>query len=250
MDCLVLTQSPAIRLIVSSFVLILLLAGAGRTRVLAQAGTGSRQILTANTENEADSETADEEAGDYRIRPGMNEFGFFVGGGPSMATFTGLQPYEASDRYFIQTGVRYGRTVHVGETGALQYMVEATPLNLAFGNVSAPDPATPNVTHRSTVYGFGVAPVGVRYVFRPQAKIKVFGALNLGMVLFSEDLPVPSSRRFNFTTEADAGVMIWSRDNKAVTLGMKFNHISNAGTGELNPGINAAIFYVGYSVFK
>ncbi|MCO6511396.1 MAG: acyloxyacyl hydrolase [Aridibacter famidurans] len=195
-------------------------------------------------EPEADTES------DYRLRTGMNEFGVFVSGGPAMATFTGLLPSESRNRYLIQGGFRYGRILHVGETGAIEYMVEATPVNIAGGNVVAPDPSTPEVTEARTAYGFGVAPVGFRYIFRPRKKVKVFGALNLGMMIFNDPMPVPRSRRLNFTTEVEAGVMIWSRNNKAVTLGLKYNHISNAATAELNPGINTAIFYVGYSVFK
>lgn len=201
-------------------------------------------VMTPTPEPDTDTEAS------YRLRTGMNEFGGFVGGGPSMATFTGLLPSEARNRYIIQAGLRYGRVLYVGETGAVEYMVEATPLNIAGGNVVAPDPATPAVTETSTAYGLGIAPIGVRYILRPQKKLKVFAALNLGMILFNEDLPVPRSRKLNFTSEADLGVMIWSRKNKAVTLGLKYNHISNAGTAELNPGINTAIFYVGYSVFK
>ncbi|QQS42913.1 MAG: acyloxyacyl hydrolase [Acidobacteriota bacterium] len=195
-------------------------------------------------------EPATETESYYRLRTGMNEFGAFVGAGPSMATFTGLLPSEARNRYLIQGGFRYGRVLYVGETGAVEYMVEATPLNIAGGNVVAPDPLTPAVTETRTAYGIGVAPVGVRYILRPQKKVKIFGAVNLGMIGFNEVFPVPRTRKFNFTTEVDLGVMVWSRKNKAMTLGFKYNHISNAGTAELNPGINTAIFYVGYSVFK
>lgn len=250
MECQPVTRGLANRLALALFVLTVVIAGVIPATIAAQSGTDPQPEAASDAAQEPSPETLKEESADYQLRPGMNEFGVFVGGGPAISTFTGLLQSEAQDRYFIQTGFRYGRTFHVGETGALQYIVEATPLNLAFGNISAPDPAAPAVRRRNTAYGVGIAPIGIRYVFRPQKKVKVFAAVNLGMILFNEDVPVPGSSKFNFTTGIDAGAMIWSRNSRAVTLGMKFTHISNASTADLNPGVNSAVFYIGYSVFK
>jgi hypothetical protein len=65
------------------------------------------------------------------------------------------------------------------------------------------------------------------------------------MLWFTRDTPVPDARRFNFTAEGGAGVEIPSRDGRALVVGYKFQHLSNAGTALQNPGFDTHLVYVG-----
>ncbi|HEY7165626.1 MAG TPA: acyloxyacyl hydrolase, partial [Candidatus Binatia bacterium] len=79
--------------------------------------------------------------------------------------------------------------------------------------------------------------------------IKPFIAASVGFLYFTDDVPVPDSSRFNFTPEVGVGVQFFLTPKQAVTVGYKYFHISNAGTGDRNPGLDNNVIYAGYSFF-
>lgn len=57
------------------------------------------------------------------------------------------------------------------------------------------------------------------------------------------------STPFNFLLESGPGVQYFATDRLALTVGARFHHISNAGIGDRNLGLNAVLTYVGVSLF-
>jgi len=57
------------------------------------------------------------------------------------------------------------------------------------------------------------------------------------------------STPFNFILQAGPGVQYFATQQLALTLGARFHHISNAGIGERNIGLNSVLPYVGISYF-
>jgi len=57
------------------------------------------------------------------------------------------------------------------------------------------------------------------------------------------------STQFNFVLQTGPGVSYFVTENTAVTVGVRFHHISNAGIGERNIGLNACLFNAGISFF-
>jgi opacity protein-like surface antigen len=57
------------------------------------------------------------------------------------------------------------------------------------------------------------------------------------------------STQFNFVLQTGPGVSYFVTEHMAVTVGIRFHHISNAGIGERNIGLNAWLFNVGVSFF-
>jgi hypothetical protein len=57
------------------------------------------------------------------------------------------------------------------------------------------------------------------------------------------------STPFNFLLQAGPGVQYFATHHLALTLGGRFHHISNAGIGERNFGLNGILMYVGFSYF-
>lgn len=57
------------------------------------------------------------------------------------------------------------------------------------------------------------------------------------------------STQFNFVLQTGPGVSYFVTEHMAMTLGIRFHHISNAGIGERNIGLNAWLFNVGLSFF-
>ncbi len=58
------------------------------------------------------------------------------------------------------------------------------------------------------------------------------------------------STKFNFILQAGPGVSYFVSENWAITAGFRFHHISNAGLGERNVGLNAWLFTLGFSFFS
>ena len=58
------------------------------------------------------------------------------------------------------------------------------------------------------------------------------------------------STQFNFILQTGPGVSYFVSDNWAITAGIRFHHISNAGIGERNIGLNAWLFNLGVSFFS
>jgi lipid A 3-O-deacylase len=57
------------------------------------------------------------------------------------------------------------------------------------------------------------------------------------------------STPFEFELETGPGLSYFMTKTLTVTMGVRFHHISNAGIGDRNTGINAFLSYVGLSVF-
>ena len=73
-----------------------------------------------------------------------------------------------------------------------------------------------------------------------------------GAVMLWTDLAprIPEqSTQFNFILQTGPGVSYFVSENWAITAGIRFHHISNAGIGERNIGLNAWLFNVGVAFF-
>lgn len=93
--------------------------------------------------------------------------------------------------------------------------------------------------------GTGVAPLGFKAYMNNGGSPRLFASVAAGMIAFSSDVPVHTSRRLNFTFDYGGGVDLVRRDGRVITIGYRFHHISNAGSGRVNPGLDANVIYVG-----
>jgi lipid A 3-O-deacylase len=57
------------------------------------------------------------------------------------------------------------------------------------------------------------------------------------------------STTFNLVLETGPGLQYFATECIALTMGARFHHISNVGTGERKDGLNAILTYVGMSLF-
>jgi hypothetical protein len=233
--------------VVSLLMLFILFSGAVQISAQ-QTATISDALRVNETVRAANSPAQNDSDGDYSLEKGMNEFGVWGGGGFEANVISALRGDEADDRASFVVGLRYGRTLAVRRSFAFQYTVDVLPLMIETNNVVRESAISP--TTRETAYAFGIAPVGLRFIFRPQSRVKPFIAFNAGIAVFNEPFPVPEARRFNFFEEIDGGLLIFNRRRRAVTIGMRVRHISNASTADRNPGLDSFIFYAGYSVFR
>ena len=76
--------------------------------------------------------------------------------------------------------------------------------------------------------------------------------LDAGAGLLWSDLPpaLHYGSPFNFVLQAGSGIQYFLSPTSALTLGLRFHHISNGGTGDLNIGLNGILIYMGIILFR
>ena len=80
--------------------------------------------------------------------------------------------------------------------------------------------------------------------------LQPFVSGSAGFLYFSKAMPVPGAARFNFTYDFGGGVQIVRNSDHAVTIGYKYQHISNGYGSPINPGVDVQMLYGGFSIFK
>jgi hypothetical protein len=93
--------------------------------------------------------------------------------------------------------------------------------------------------------GTGASPIGLKLYLNQGRTRRFFASASGGMIAFSSDVPVRGSRRLNFMFDYGGGVDAVLPDGRSATIGYRFHHISNAGSGRVNPGLDANIIYLG-----
>jgi hypothetical protein len=96
------------------------------------------------------------------------------------------------------------------------------------------------------VAGFGISPIGVEGQVRLTSRWRGYGAGAAGGVWFTRDVPTAYSRAFNYTFEIGGGVLWQYRPREALRVGYKSHPLSNAYTAPSNPGIDGAVFLLGF----
>jgi hypothetical protein len=112
-----------------------------------------------------------------------------------------------------------------------------------------PNGTTPQ-TLRKRAYGSGLSPDGFQLDLRPYRRVQPFLSHNGGFIYFADRVLSSEGSRFMYTVDFGGGVNILRKNNQAITLGYRYQHLSNANISERNPGTDANTFYVGVSRFR
>jgi hypothetical protein len=154
-------------------------------------------------------------------------------------------------RKFFLAAIRFQRTMLRFGPVHIRYVGDIIPIAVVTDNPDADAFAFASDTvlrvgpgARTSVYGFGASPLGFEISpFRTGAVEVVAGGTG-GFLAFSRPVPFRNARRFNYTFEFSAAARFFVRSSLAVTLGYRLHHMSNAGTGSINPGLDANVIYV------
>jgi hypothetical protein len=186
------------------------------------------------------------------LKHGDNEFGFWGGVSPKATTiFGGLHDDEAEDRKFFIAALRYGRTLAANHSLALQYTLDVVPVAVATGTiVSRTTSAGVDTFRRETAYGAGFTPLGLQLDFANGSKVHPFAHVNGGLLYFNKSVPIEDAGRFAWVGEAGGGLRFFTSERRAVSVGVRFHHISNGDRQGSNRGLNQFVVYAGFSVFK
>lgn len=178
---------------------------------------------------------------------GGREVQVWVGGGHSLGgrktlfpTGTG-QAFDGGnhDTSLLNAGLRYGWIItgaHLPSIfrGRFEYAVDAVPAFVVF------QPA-------NTAYGVGFDPLGLKWNFERRGRLSPYFELTGGVLLTNHDVPT-GTNTVNFMDQAALGTHILG-EKYNWSLEFRFMHISNAGLGNLNPGLNTAQVRVGIGKF-
>jgi lipid A 3-O-deacylase len=110
----------------------------------------------------------------------------------------------------------------------------------------------------SSNHGISVTPLLFRWNFMNHESSRIVPWIQLGSGLLWTAHPFPQrggpgyyTSRINFTPQFDFGQSIFIKKNQSLNMSVKVIHISSAGLGEYNPGVNASLqFSLGYSWWK
>jgi hypothetical protein len=200
--------------------------------------------VTSTTQAASDSST-------YKIEKNSNEFGFWAGGAFNATNiFGGITPAESEGRKLLLVGLRYGRTFATTKRVSYQYTFDAIPVAVAFRDIVRRTQGAVTVTTRENVYGAGITPLGFQVNFGQQKKVKPFVHINGGLLVFTKPVPLPDAGKFAYVGETGTGVRVFTSQDRALTFGFKFHHISNGNRSGSNRGLNEFVFYAGFSIFK
>lgn len=182
---------------------------------------------------------------------GKNEFTVWGGFSPDSNTFiTAFGRTE--DARFGLVAFRYSRRFNNSDAINLKYTADLVPaafLNYPDAEIIDSTPPSFRLV-RPTRYAFGAAPLGLQMNFRPRKKMQPFVGASGGMLYFNQRTPNFFGTRFAFTADVGGGIEFKLRDKRALTVGYKYYHISNADRGLANPGFDNNLFYLGYTFFS
>jgi lipid A 3-O-deacylase len=90
----------------------------------------------------------------------------------------------------------------------------------------------------------------LKYNFLSFGRWMPYWDFGLGMLWTNLAPRIPEqSTPFNFVAEIGPGLQYFVTERVALTIGVRFHHISNGNIGERNLGLNATLAYAGISVF-
>lgn len=137
-------------------------------------------------------------------------------------------------------GLRYGMILTSPHgpgflNGQLEYAVDVVP-------------AWVIVQKTNTAYGAGVNPFAFKWILSSPKKVKPFFEIEGGTLFTNTKVPEGTSQ-VNFTTSAALGAH-FLRQKYNWSAEVRYTHISNAGTANLNPGINTIQVRIGFGAFR
>jgi hypothetical protein len=164
------------------------------------------------------------------------DLGVWAGGGFSV-------PGGTKDTQAVNAGVRLGKVLtddHGGGfvRGNFEWSADVIPVYY----VLQPAPA-------KNAYGAGFNPVNLKWNFTNSARTVPYLELGGGVLFTNTEVPFATST-VNFVTHAALGFHFFVREKRALTMNVRYEHISNAGLAVPNPGVNTVQFQLGMNWFR
>ena len=149
-------------------------------------------------------------------------------------------PGGRGDTGIWNAGLRYGWVLTYPHgpgflKGRFEYAIDAVPAYLIF-------------QPKNTAYGVGLNPVNLKWNFATRGQVAPYLELSAGTLFTTAKVP-PQTSGVNFTSGLALGTHFLGKQN-AWAIEARYLHISNAGLGDLNPGINTFEVRLGFGRFR
>ena len=187
--------------------------------------------------------------GQDALRPSRWEVGPY--GGVARHSLVGTHLGVTPDRNHLFLGLHGTLRFVRSRRWTLSYAPEAVPLLLISNNPKYRDlqAAGGHITVEDgtgPVAGFAISPMGLESQIRLTSRWRGYAAGAAGGVWFTRAVPTAHSRAFNYTFEVGGGLLWQYRSRESLRVGYKFHHLSNLYTAPDNPGIDGAVFLLGF----
>jgi Lipid A 3-O-deacylase (PagL) len=177
-------------------------------------------------------------------RPGgVHEFGAWWG----LSLISGHVWGYAKDVKYMPIDVRYSYEFEHWDHWTMRYSPEITAL--AMIDEPVPNQTDPELQRKRT-YGSGLSPVGFQADFFPSKRVQPFLSGDGGFIYFTDRVLSPQGSQFMYTIDFGTGINIFRKARQAVSIGYRYQHLSNANISQHNPGMDANTFYVSVSRFR
>jgi len=150
--------------------------------------------------------------------------------------------------YFHVAGVEYDR--HSWGTflrARLDYVAEVLPVVVLEQPSKTDVFGDPLSTSHSAVMGLGIAPIGVRMLWREGRNWKPYFIAKGGMIGFTHKVLSSSASYEDFTLQQSTGIQFRLNDKWDIRTGISDFHFSNGFLVRSNPGIDELMYTVGIS---
>jgi len=174
---------------------------------------------------------------------GVHEFGAWWG----LSLISGHIWGYAKDIKYMPIDVSYSYLLYPGAKWNFRYAPELTAL--AMMDEPVPGQTNPQLMRKRT-YGGGLSPVGFRASFYPQSRVQPFLSTDGGFIYFDDRVLSPQGSQFMYTIDYGCGLTIFRKQRQSVTIGYRYQHLSNADISLHNPGTDANTFDVAVSRFR
>ena len=208
-------------------------------------------LLLAPPDTTAPATADDSVAAPSRVVPPplaarMNSLGLWIGGSP----FSTALIAKMKGAQFGLIGIEFGHVLATENHMAVRYTADLIPAAvLAYPAPPRPDGESADAIapSPSPTVGMGVAPVGLQFVYRTHRRAQPFFGGSGGLMAFPAPIPDGRGRRLNYTFDISVGIRYVLTADRVLTIGYRFHHLSNGFRGDINPGFDANVFYLGLS---
>jgi hypothetical protein len=174
---------------------------------------------------------------------GVHEFGAWWG----VSLMTGHIWGYAKDVKYMPIDVTYSYLLHRGDNWQFRYAPELTALAM----LDEPQSGKKSLyDQRRRSYGSGVSPVGFRASFFTENRVQPFLSTNGGFIYFDERVLSPQGSQYMYTIDYGGGLQFFRKQRQSISIGYRYQHLSNANISKHNPGTDTNAFYVAVSRFR
>ena len=179
----------------------------------------------------------------FALPGGVHEVGAIWG----LSLITGHLWGSAKDIRYMPVEVRYSYLLSLHDKWAFRYAPEITATAmLDEENHGSKD----RREQRKRTYGSGLSPVGFQTDFFPRSHVQPFLSTNAGLIYFLGNVLSPQGSHLMYTVDFGTGLNIFRTERQAISIGYRYQHLSNGNISPQNPGTGANTFYLGISRFR